>query len=488
MVKLTREQLLDIYATHGIEPIIEAFLALQDTVEQLALRIKQLENRVNKDSHNSSKPPSSDWHRKAPVSLRRDTGKRPGGQPGHEGTSLKQRENPDIVVRHHLSGNCRCGEDLSKATVTGIEKRQVHDLPEKIELEVTEHQADIGFCKKCGAIHMAQFPAGVNAPVQYGHRVRGMTTYLSCYQLLPQKRTTEAMGTIFGVNLSEGTLNNILKTAYYRLKETEDVIKDQITSSSVAHADETGIYINGKRLWEHTLGTKLFTYYFVHHHRGKKALRDDATLKKFIGRLVHDGWMSYYDLDCLHALCNAHHLRELIGIRQEDRRQRWAETMIKLLCHCKKVVDRAKAAGRTQLAPSTVKRMRHRYEKILLLAERINPLPEKVPGTRKRGRIKKTPARNLIERLRNRVDETLAFIYDFNVPFDNNTSERDLRMTKVKQKISGCFRSLSGAQIFCRIRGYISTVNKHGLNIFDSLVKCFDPEFYQQNLIPIERE
>jgi transposase len=484
MVKITREQLLDIYAKHGIEPIIEAFLKIQDAFEKLEQRVEQLEQRIAKNSHNSSKPPSSDLSR-APKSLREKSGKPNGGQPGHDGRSLKQVEKPDHVREHPLQGQCECGRDLAKGKKLGCEKRQVFDVP-KPALEVTEHRAETRECT-CGRQHTASFPAGVDAPVQYGPNVRSILVYLSQYQMLPQKRTTEAMADLFGVTVSEATVNKAIQEAYSRLEATEKEIREKIRAAPIVHGDETGIYIGGKRWWQHVFSTAWCTYFFCHPKRGATALNDDGILRRFIGRLIHDGWRSYFDQECLHALCNAHHLRELVFLSEEVG-ERWARTMIKHLCHIKKAVDRAKAAGREQLAPQTLKRNRWRYEAIIACGNRANPPQKerKVPGSR--GRIKQSPARNLLERLKKHADETLAFMYDFKVPFDNNLSERDLRMSKVKQKVSGCFRSIQGAQAFCRIRGYISTVRKHGLNVFDQIVKCFDPSVSQSILLPLGRE
>jgi transposase len=309
-----------------------------------------------------------------------------------------------------------------------------------------------------------------------------MVLYLVMFQLLPQKRSAQAMKDLFGVAINEGTINSIILQAYQRLEATEHAIRAALMVAWVVHGDETGMYVAGKRLWQHTLGTALYTYYFVHPRRGKAALRDDGTLRTFIGRLVHDGWVSYFDIDCLHALCNAHHLRELVFISEQGK-QRWAATMIKLLCHMKKTVDRAKNAGRDQLAAQTLRNFRSRYEALIALGYKKNPCNTVRPSG-KRGRIKQSPARNLLDRLDKYADETLAFMYDFKVPFDNNTSERDLRMSKVKQKVSGCFRSMFGAQAFCRIRGFISTIRKHGHEIFDSLVNCFDPSIAQAVLLP----
>ena len=479
-ITITREEFHQIYiqGEEAVYKLVEMLVQRYNTLEE---RVTILEARLSKDSHNSSKPPSSDWNRKTPQSLREKTGKHSGGQPGHEGHGLKQTAKPDHIIEQHCTGTCDCGRDLEKAKIVGQEKRQVIDLPEP-KPETSEYRSDMVRCD-CGALHTAPFPKGVDAPVQYGTNIRSMLVYLSQYQLLPQKRLTEAMADLFDVRISEGTVNKAIQETYVRLETTESAIKEAILDSPVVHGDETGMYVAGKRIWQHTLGTSLHTYFFCHGNRGKAALRDDGTLDGYMGRLVHDGWMSYFDIDCLHAFCNAHHLRELVFLAEKCQ-QRWADTMIKLLCHIKRTVDRAKVAGRKQLAPHTLQIYRKRYEAILACGARANPknMTKRIPGSR--GRIKQTPARNMLDHLVTYADETLVFMYDFNVPFDNNTSERDLRMSKVKQKVSGCFRSMLGAQAFCRIRGYISTVRKHGLNVFDQLVKCFDPSIEQIVLLP----
>jgi transposase len=482
-IAITREEFHEIYK-QGEEATFKLFEKLVERINALETRVAELEARLNKDSHNSSKPPSSDMFR-PPKSLRGKSDKPNGGQPGHEGRSLKQVENPDHVQEHPLSGKCECGRDLAKGKKLGCEKRQVFDVP-KPSLEVTEHRAETRECA-CGRHHTASFPDGVNAPVQYGPNVRSILVYLSQYQLLPQRRTTEAMADLFGVTISEGTVNKTIQEVHNRLEATEKAIRENIRGAPVAHGDETGIYIGGQRWWQHVFSTALFTYFFCHPKRGTSALNDDGILERFVGRLIHDGWRSYFDLECLHGLCNAHHLRELVFLSEECN-ERWAETMIKHLCHIKSVVDRARAAGRKHLSPHTLQRYRKRYEAIVACGNRANPpqTERKIPGSR--GRIKQTPARNLLERLNKHADETLAFMYDFNVPFDNNLSERDLRMSKVKQKVSGCFRSTFGAQAFCRIRSYISTVRKHGLSVFDHIVKCFDPAVTHSVLLPVGRK
>jgi transposase len=476
---MSRDEIRGVYR-QGEDAVVTLIETLIERINALERDVATLKAQVAKNSHNSSKPPSSDMHR-APRSLRVVGDKPSGGQSGHEGHALKQRANPDHIVKHKVQGMCQCGRHAGRGRAVGCERRQVFDLPPPPQLEVTEHQAEILECA-CGRLHVAAFPEGVNAPVQYGERIKATTTYLSSYQLLPQKRTTEAMDDLFGVPLSQGAISNFQRQAYQRLEATENATKEAIRSSPVMHVDETGMYVGGKRLWQHTFGTSIFTFYLCHPKRGGEATRDADMLQGYAGRAIHDAWQPYFDFDILHGLCNAHHLRELVFVK-EELGQRWAGTLIELLCRIKAAVDRGKTAGRCALAPATLLRYRGRYEHILRCGYRANPdnAPSRKPG--QRGRRKQSPARNLLDRLTGHADEALAFMYDFRVPFDNNLAERDLRMSKVKQKISGCFRSMIGAQAFCRIRGYISTARKHGSNVLDSLHKCFDPANQQAVLI-----
>jgi transposase len=465
----------------GEEAVVTLIESLLARINKLEEDVAQLKAAIHKNSQNSSKPPSSDMFR-PPKSLRGKSDKPTGGQPGHEGHSLKQVEKPDHVKEHPLRGTCDCGRNLTNGKNRGYERRQVFDVPKPV-VEVTEHRSETKECA-CGRLHTADFPSGVDAPVQYGTNIRSMLVYFSQYQMIPQKRICEAMTDLFGVNVSEGTVNKAIQQAHDRLYATEKAVKAKIQGSPVVFGDESGIYVGGKRMWQHVVSTLFYTYLFCHERRGRQALKDDGILEAFIGRLMHDGWMSYFDLDCLHALCNAHHLRELIFLSEECG-QRWAGTMIKLLCHIKKTVDRAKEAGREHLAPRTLQQYRNRYEAILACGNRKNPMQWQRTISGKRGRIKQTTARNLLNRLGKYAEETLAFMYDFKVPFDNNLAERDLRMSKVKQKVSGCFRSMGGAQAFCRIRGYISTVRKHGFRVFDQIANCFDPTVSQEILLPM---
>lgn len=479
-IQLSRKEIIDIYR-QGEDAVVSLIEMLINKINEHEEEIAKLKAQNAKDSHNSSKPPSSDINRPIPRNLRKRSGRSSGGQPGHKGHTLKQVENPDHTITHHLKGKCQCGRNLAKGKLRGYEKRQIIDIP-PIEIEVTEHQAETRECD-CGMCHTAQFPDGVEAVVQYGKRIRAIMLYLSSYQLVPQKRVIEAMSDLFGISLSQGTLNNILQKGYERLSETEDAIKEAIRAASVIHCDETGMYVKGKRWWEHSCSTDLFTYYYCHKGRGIEAMEDGGILPGYRGRAIHDAWSSYFNFDMFNGLCNAHHLRELIFIK-EHCKQVWAQEMIDHLCYIKKRVHHAKACAKTHLSGSTLHRYMKRYKEIISSGYCANPPPEPVCNTKKRGRKKQSPALNLLGRLNKYAEETLAFMYDFTVPFDNNLSERDLRMTKVKQKISGCFRSSKGADIFCRFRSYISTVRKHGKNVFDYLIKCFDTSVKEAVLTP----
>lgn len=460
-----------------IEMLISRFNAIEQEVAGLKTQIgkaneevARLKAQIAKDSHNSSKPPSSDMYH-APKNLREKSSRKNGGQPGHQGHTLRQVENPDYVNIHQVHGRCRCGREWSEGELIGYKNRQVFDLP-PIRLEVTEHRVEIRKCA-CGKQHTAQFPEDIVASVQYGNKMQAIMVYFSSFQLLPQKRIVEAMHDLFKVKVSEGTLNNVVAKAHDCLEKTEESIKERIHASPVAHMDETGMYVMGKRWWEHVYSTAFFTHYFCHPNRGTKAIKDGGMLEGYAGRAIHDGWASYFEFDCRHGLCNAHHLRELIFVK-EELKQQWAEQMIGHLCRIKETVEHTKAEGGNALAPERLQAYRHRYSQIIADGYRINPASKEVRKPGQRGRLKQSPARNLLDRLNKYADETLAFMYDFSVPFDNNLSERDIRMTKVKQKVSGCFRSDTGAYAFCRIRGYISTVRKHGFNVLDHLIKCFD--------------
>lgn len=350
--------------------------------------------------------------------------------------------------------------------------RQVHDLA-PIKIVVTEHQAEVKCCPCCQTLNRGEFPNDVSRVVQYGASLKGLMVYLLDYQLLPSARVKELLSDVLGCEMSEGTLYTSRDRCFAELAPVEALIGAQIAQADVLHCDETGLRVNGKLWWLPVASTDGLTYYFVHTKRGKAAMDAMAILPEYDGISVHDGLKSYAQYDCDHALCNAHHLRELAFIT-ERYQQKWADEMGILLCDLKQQVDDAKAQGETTLAQDLVQWFEHRYQTLIVAGLAANPAPELDPNAAtSRGRPKQSPAKNLLDRLQRHQAQVLAFMVDFRIPFDNNQAERDLRMMKLKQKISGGFRSIEGAQQFGRIRGYLSTLKKQGLNVLEALQQAF---------------
>ena len=438
---------------------------LQEVVGLLSERIEKLEDQLGKDSHNSSKPPSSDPFKKT-KSLRKKSDKSPGGQKGHGGKRLELVSEPDETVVHPVVCCCACGAELSNEARIDVRRRQVFEVP-PLRLSVTEHQAEVKRCYECGVLNRAAFPDEVRQPTQYGARLKGLTQYLLHYQLLPLARTQELFADLFNHSLSQGTLVNASERCYQELAEVETCIKQAIVESEVICVDETGCAAQSRRQWLHVSSTPELTFYEVHAKRGRAALDAIDLLPRFEGTAVHDAYASYHAYGCHHALCNAHLLRELTFL-QERHRQHWAKELVELLVEVKQACD---AAGEALPNPSAQADFALRYTVIIEAGLAAQPPPKKRP-VGKRGRRKQSKAKNLLDRLASRQEEVLRFMYDPQVPFDNNLAERDLRMMKVQQKISGCFRG-EGATYFCRIRGYISTLRKQKLNILAGLECVF---------------
>lgn len=445
--------------------------ALRDECQTLRDRVQTLEDQVAKDSHNSHKPPSSDGLSKPkPKSLRPKSERSTGGQPGHPGHTLRMVEKPDRIVPHRVERCSDCGRSLAGQEPDRVERRQVHDLPEP-KLEVTEHQAEVKTCP-CGCVNRAAFPPEAAAPVQYGPRVKSVAVYLGEYQLLPFDRLAEIMRDLFACeSFSEGTLANFKTDCSRRLKPVEATIRELATAEPVAGFDETGVRATGSLHWLHTVSTRLLTWYYAHKRRGREAIDAAGILADYRGRAIHDCWKSYFDYDCDHGLCNGHLLRELIFL-WEQQSQKWAKTMIDHLLAIKETVAKASAAGLTALPPVDQERFLKGYERIVHTGYAQNPVMAP-RGPKRRGRRKQSKARNLLDRFRDHPDSVLAFMRDFAVPFDNNQSERDLRMMKLRQKISGTFRSFQALVNFCRIRGYVSTARKNGVNALEALQRVF---------------
>jgi len=482
---MTRAEAEAIYDA-GEETVVRVFLEMDRRIHALEChaqdltarhaageqRVRQLEERVAKDSHNSSKPPSSDGLAKPkPKNLRRRSNRPTGGQPGHPGHTLRRVEKPDHTLRHAVERCQRCGRSLVEQTPDHLERRQVFDLPEP-KLEVTEHQGEVKTCP-CGCVNRAAFPSEVAAPVQYGPYAKSVAVYLKGYQLLPFERLCEIMRDLFGCeSFSEGTLANFDVDCSRRLQPVEAAIRDMASQSGVAGFDETGVRAVGSLHWLHTVSTQYLTWYYAHKRRGREAMDAAGILPAFQGRAVHDFLDAYLTYDCDHAFCGGHLLRELIFL-WEEQQQQWAKAMIDHLLVIKDAVDTARTAGQTALPAQDLDRFLKRYLEIVETGYAQNPVPQTPATPKRRGRRKQTKARNLLDRFRKHPDGILAFMYDFSVPFDNNLSERDLRMMKLREKISGTFRSFKALVNFCRIRGYISTARKNGLNALDALRRVF---------------
>lgn len=467
---MTPEEALAIYRV-GPDVVVKVLCALSHRVDELQEEVQKLKDQIAKNSRNSSKPPSSDAPKKpAPQSLRKRSGRKPGGQKGHCGSTLKMVDNPDHIIVCPVDQCGHCGRSLKEKTPSDIERRQLFDTP-PIRVEVTEHQAEIKECPYCGKLNKAAFPKQVTAPVQYGPRLKATAVYLRQYQLLPYNRTCELFRDLFSIDLCDGTLMNITETCSDLLHEPLQQIRHQLKQSPVVNFDETGSSVDGKRQWLHAACNAFLTYYDVHPKRGCQATEHIGILSDFKGRAIHDFWKPYFKYDCAHGLCNAHHLRELTFIH-EQYDQPWTKDMLDCLLDIKKTVDETKKTSDT-LSKKQIREFETRYQNVLDEGYNKNSLPKRGPAKKKRGRRKKSKARNLLERLDKHRNETLAFMYDFDVPFDNNLAERDIRMTKVQQKISGTFRSQRGAHSFCRIRSYISTLRKNAVNVIDAIEETF---------------
>lgn len=452
--------------------------ALQNNAE-LTQRIAELEERLGRNSRNSNQPPSSDGFNRPtrpspPRSQRQPTGKKTGGQPGHKGHTLRFSANPDRIVIHRPAQCAQCGCPLDDVPPAGTERRQVVDLPPR-QLETVEHWAQSVCCPECACPNYAPFPAEAAESVQYGPHLKALGVYLMSYQLLPYERTTELLTDLFGASPSEGTLYRAQQSAASQLQPVEEAIRKSLQQAEVAHFDETGLYIEGKRHWLHVASTPQLTLYFAHPKRGKEGTKAMRVLPGFEGVAVHDGYQSFRVYECEHALCNAHHLRELTALVEGGGGgQEWAEQMKRLLVEIKGAVDAARGEGQECLGEreGSLGEFERRYRQLVAEGLERNP-PNPPPREPRRGQVKQSKAYNLLVRLRDQEGDVLRFMHDFRVPFDNNQAERDLRMAKVQQKVSGCFRSQEGARAFCGIRGYISTLRKQRLHVLSALVQVF---------------
>lgn len=437
----------------------------QAVVARLEARIAELEKRLGKNSSNSSKPPSSDGLKRT-RSLRSNTsGRKPGGQPGHPGERLHPSAKPDEVVSLPLEQCPQCQGDLSGQPVESEEVRQVFELP-PIKLRVTEYRAARKRCPHCGRLFTAGFPAGVTAPTQYGPGMQAVMSYLQAWQLLPHERVAQVCEDLFGHRPSAGSIVRSVVKSAARMEPAVAQIATALAAAPVLHADETGVRCAGKTHWLHVASTAGLSLYSHSSKRGMEGLGAAGVLPQYGGRIMHDFWGPYDKLEhCEHLRCNAHLLRELKACAEDG--HRWAKELATTLVAMKQARDEALQSQSPRVAKRRRSELEASYDQWIAKGLRAHPAVEKARV--KRGRAKQSAEHNLLMRLREKKDEVLGFLREVGLPFDNNQAERDLRMMKVQQKISGCFRSEAGAKAFCVIRSYLATARKQSLNIIDSI-------------------
>lgn len=449
---------------------LEATIRTQQMrIQQLEARVHDLETRLSKNSSNSSKPPSSDGlNKKKPKSQREISSKKSGGQQGHVGKGLAQVGMPDAIVTHTPSHCDGCGSGLCMVVGLCTERRQVFDIPQP-KIEVTEHRIEEKKCPCCGAMNRAVFPENIKGPVQYGERMQALTVYFAHQHFIPVDRLCQIFEDIFGIAISPGTCANVDEKLFEKLESFESGLKTYLLAARVLHFDESGMRCEKKLHWVHVASSQVATLYTIHPKRGQEGMAAAGILPEFKGIAVHDHWFPYFSYEqAIHSLCNTHHLRELTFVHEQEKED-WAKQMKDFLILGKQEVEKHEEAG--VLPRDILRKLEKSYTQIinrgLEYHAQLPPL-----SAAKRGKPKQRDGKNLLDRLQEKQGCVLQFMYNFAVPFTNNQGEQDIRMVKLKQKISGCFRTLRGGQIFFRIRGYISTARKQGWNIWDALAEA----------------
>lgn len=468
----------------------EFSIQLIDLAQQLQKQsesIQELQSKLSKNSQNSSKPPSSDGYGKQnrTTSLRPKGQKPNGGQAGHKGKTLKKTTKPNEVITHNKSCCENCQTSLNEVNVSAVEERQVFDIP-AMKIVVTAHQATVKICPKCQTTNKGDFPEKVTKPVQYGDGIKTLASYFNNEHFIPVARTAQIFKDLYNHAPSEAIIIKASQQLSEHIEPARNIVKQLLHQAPLLNSDETGLRVEGKLHWLHSASTDKLTDYEVHPKRGKEGMDAAGILNGYQGKLVHDHWKTYFAYDkCQHIACNAHHLRELIYLEKQYK-QSWAGEMVTLLVKIKNAIDETKGE-KNNLSKEQLRVFEKRYD--ALISEGFKQNPEKtvevIEGARKkRGRPKQTPAYNLLRRLRDYKVGTLAFMHDFSIPFDNNLAERDIRMVKVKQKISGGFRTLEGAKQFASIRSYISTARKNSVSIFDAIQYAFSGRPFIPSLQP----
>ena len=462
--------LLEKQLTEQVEQLTETVSTLNQTIVELQQTIAELRERLSKNSRNSSKPPSSDGYKKPkPKSLRESSGRKAGGQDGHEGHHLNIEQTPKEIISHMPSGCAGCPlYEKCRGEACVAETRKVADAA--IEIHVTAHEALSVTCPLTGKALRGSFPEDVKGPIQYGKKLQGLIVAFNTVGAVSANRIKEIFGSVFGIPLSTGTVNNFVVGCAGRLDGVMAEIRDQVIGGPIAHFDETGTSVNGKLHWAHVASNDRFTYLYLSAKRGKAGMDEGDVLPRFRGIGVHDCWKPYWKYDIKHGVCCAHLLRELQGVQDNHPDQLWPKYFAALLMEMKRRKEEATATGLDCLEPGILAGISNSYDAFIRLAYRENPEPVKIPG--KRGKPKRGKLLALIDRLRDYKASICLFAENFAVPFDNNQAERDLRMVKVKTKVSGCFRTESGAEHFLKIMSYIGTAKKQGVNPFQAIMSA----------------
>jgi len=451
----------------------------KDLCEVLITLSIALVNRLGLNSRNSSKPPSSDrGNGKGDLNNKKKKNKK-GGQNGHKGKTLDPVDNPDEIK--DLKIDKRTLPKGGVYTANGYVMRQEFNI--KISKLVIEYRAE-RLIDQFGNTFVAEFPHGITHHTQYGPSIKSRAVYLSVEQMIPYERLQEQFEHDANIAISTGALVNFKREAARKLEQLgfEGAAKHALASASLMHSDETGVNISGKRAWLHGASNKSWSWFEAHQKRGIKAMDDIGILPHFSGVLSHDHWKPYYHYKCDHALCNAHHIRELTRAYEQDK-QAWAGDMLNLLVKLNKVTE--KHGG--SLHGSVKSYWKKKYFFILKKGNKEAPLVKRVDG--QSGRVKQSKSRNLLDRLKEYADDALRFLNREDIPFTNNQGERDIRMTKVQQKISGCFASLDTAREHYIIKSYLATCKKNNVSASDGMKTLFEgrmPDFIQNELDKID--
>jgi len=475
---LTKDEIIQ-QLLQQIDILTDTVNAQTQLITQLNQTIQELKEQLNKNSKNSSKPPSSDGFKKpAPKSLRKPSGKKAGGQNGHQGTHLAVITAPDETIKHMPFACEGCPHyQMCKGTACIAEKRHVIDAV--VEVNITEHQLlEIPVCMLHGDTRKGSFPENVKAAVQYGENLQALSVALNTIGAVSIKRTHEILSGVFNIPISTGTISSMVKRCADGLNDTVDKIKQRMKESALGHFDETGTRVDKKLWWVHNASNCEYTYLDISPKRGFNGMEQCGVLPEFKGIAMHDCWASYWNYtDAGHAVCCAHLLRELTGIIENYPEQKWASAFIDLLLEMKKVKDKAVEKGKDSLSYYHQHKFDKKYDELIEQARNENPLPETTE--KKRGRKKKGKILALVERLEKYKASVCLFIHNFMVPFDNNQAERDIRMIKVKTKVSGCFRTEEGARDYLKIMSYIGTAHKQGYNAYEAIKNAIsgNPDF-----------